>query len=520
MIDYSDKIIYGKDQTQRVVSIEFKSDDIARQSFVELFIHNENNEIERKIIPAKSWMLSSRPLDKRFVRLKGDLHYKYGKLYDTRNDLFRDINVYNKEDVFFIYDPKEAVMVGKGITYFKGLKPQDISILSFDIETNGLNRDENSRVYLISNTFRKNGKVFKKLFSYENYLNDGEMINDWCTWVCSIDPTFLVGHNILPFDLPFLHHVANLYGYKLTLGRDGSNTYFFKNPSYFRKDGSQSISYHKCKIYGREIVDTYFLSIRYDVGREFESYGLKSIIKQLGLEKDNRQHYDASKIKSNINNKEEWEKIKQYALDDSEDALKLYDLMIAPYFYLCQTIPKSFQELLCSATGSQINVTMIRAYFQDGHSLPKASSTTDYEGAISWGKPGIYYNCIKWDVASLYPSIMRQYEIYPKDKDPNRYFLYLVNYFTNERLKNKKLAKETKDKYYDDLQSAQKIFINSCYGFLGTSGLLFNYPKGAAEVTSRGREILTKAIEWATNKKIDDVITKEHIVLNEDIEVS
>jgi DNA polymerase elongation subunit (family B) len=240
----------------------------------------------------------------------------------------------------------------------------------------------------------------------------------------------------------------------------------------------------------------------------------------LGLEKDNRQHYDASKIKSNINNKEEWEKIKQYALDDSEDALKLYDLMIAPYFYLCQTIPKSFQELLCSATGSQINATMIRSYFQDGYSLPKASSTTDYEGAISWGKPGIYYNCIKWDVASLYPSIMRQYEIYPKDKDPNRYFLYLVNYFTNERLKNKKLAKETKDKYYDDLQSAQKIFINSCYGFLGTSGLLFNYPKGAAEVTSRGREILTKAIEWATNKKIDDVITKEHIVLNEDIEVS
>jgi DNA polymerase elongation subunit (family B) len=39
------------------------------------------------------------------------------------------------------------------------------------------------------------------------------------------------------------------------------------------------------------------------------------------------------------------------------------------------------------------------------------------------------------------------------------------------------------------------------YGFLGAPGLNYNYPKGAAEVTSRGREILKKAVLWATGKE-------------------
>ncbi len=96
---------------------------------------------------------------------------------------------------------------------------------------------------------------------------------------------------------------------------------------------------------------------------------------------------------------------------------------------------------------------------------------------------------------------MRQYRVHSKEKDPQGLFLNLVDYFTDERLKNKKLGKETGDRYYKDLEQSQKIAINSMYGFLGTSKLNYNYPEGAAEVTRHGRRILQQAIKWATGKE-------------------
>jgi DNA polymerase elongation subunit (family B) len=71
-------------------------------------------------------------------------------------------------------------------------------------------------------------------------------------------------------------------------------------------------------------------------------------------------------------------------------------------------------------------------------------------------------------------------------------------------LKNKKLAKDTNDKYYKDLEQSQKVGINSMYGFLGSSGLNFNYPNGASEVTRRGREVLGMAIKWATGNTYEE----------------
>lgn len=187
-------------------------------------------------------------------------------------------------------------------------------------------------------------------------------------------------------------------------------------------------------------------------------------------------------------------------MHDADDALALWDLQGPSSFYMCQSVPKSFQEIVCGATGSQLNSIMCRAYLQDGHSLPKASDAARYEGAISVGNPGIWRNVLKWDVSSLYPSIMIEYKVYDQKKDPKGYFKELVETFTKQRLEHKKLAKQ--DKYYDDLQVAEKTFINSAYGFLGTQGLLFNSPINASFITEKGREILNKAFNWLKNNNL------------------
>jgi DNA polymerase elongation subunit (family B) len=404
-------------------------------------------------------------------------------------------------DTFSIYDPKESLMVKDGLTLYKGLKIKDVSILSFDIESTSLEVNASAHVLLISNTFRVNGEITRKLFSYTDYEDEGEMIIDWCSWVREMNPAIICGHNINTYDLPYLKGVAAKYGVTLDLGRNGSAAKFDSFESKFRKDQTQDLHYHKCKIYGREVVDTLFLAIRHDmVEKKYDSYALKKIIAQEGWEVPGRVFYDADKIRHNYKNPVEWEKIKQYAIFDADDSLKLFDVMATSQFYITQSVPKSFQLVCESASGAQINSMLIRSYLQDGHSIPKASQVESFEGGISFGIPGIYKNVFKVDIQSEYPSIILLHDLYDKVKDPKANFLKMVRYFTAERLKNKRLAKETGDIYYEHLQQEQKVTINSFFGFCGSVGLNFNSPQLGAFITSKGREFIKTALLWASGR--------------------
>ncbi len=486
------RLIFGKDDTKNIVNLTVKNDT--------LFLYTEDKDgVKEETFDFQPWGLSHKPVGKNSQKLKGDQYYKY--LTSITTDKFNELSGKFNREHWFPRSIEECVTLFDGVTYYKGMKVNDVSILSFDIETSGLVMDKTSKVFLISNTYRRGTETFRKLFSIDDYADQNDMIDNWCYWVSEIDPSILTGHNILSYDLPYLNNIQ-----KLKLGRDGSNAEFAEKTSKFRKDGSQQYDFHNVKITGREIIDTFFLSIKYDIGREFPSYGLKPIVKHLGLEKLDRTFIDASQIKNQWNDLAMREKIKQYTIEDSDDALKLFDLMIPAYFYLAQSIPKTLQQMVNEAAGSQLDALMIRSYLQNGYSQPRTSNKVPFEGAISMGIPGIYENVCKADVASLYPSIMLEYNIHDPKKDPENHIIQMLTYFRDERLRNKKLAKETGEQYYKDLDQSQKIVINSLYGFLGAGYLLYNYPEGGAEVTRRGREILLKGVEWATGHTLEKVV--------------
>jgi DNA polymerase I len=486
-------LIYGKNGLQRIVSLEPTDDG------TEVFIQGVDGFVTSEIVPNEYWLLADKCLDQFFRPLKGNLTYKWIKTYKSRRAFSSDRQRFKREETFSIWNPKEAQMVRDGYTYFKTMKHDEVSVLAFDIESTSLEMDRSARVLLISNVFSSQGKTERKLFAYDDYEDEGEMLKAWCDWVREKDPTVLTGHNILIYDLPYMAHVADRFGVKLLLGRNDSAIEFDNWKSQFRKDGSTFYEYNKVKIYGREVVDTLFLAYKHDAAeRKYENYGLKTIIRQEGLEVANRQFYDAGQIRHKYKDPTEWAKIKSYAEFDADDALALYKLMSPVFFYISQGVARSFQHVIESATGGQINTMMNRAYLQQGHSIPKVSQTVEFEGAISLGNPGIYSNVSKVDVSSLYPNIILQYQVYDHTKDPNKYLLQLVETFTQERIKNKKLAKTSS--YHNDLQNSQKVFINSAYGFMGSKFNNFNYPEGAAFVTKTGRDILNKSMEWATNK--------------------
>ncbi len=307
-------ILYGKNSLERIVGAESDGDQLY------LFIQN-GKDVETKIIPNRLWVCSNKNLEYKFKRLDGDRFYKYINYYQDL-DKWNGLSRFKKQmDLQKSYCPVESNFISRGFTYFKGMALEDISVLSFDIETSGLVRDNSADVYLITNTFRNGDHFERKLFNFLDYGSRREMIQAWCTWVREKNPSIMLGHNIYMYDLPYLDHVARLNDCTLDIGRDGSSMTIGNWPSKFRKDGNEQIKYFRSKVWGRELIDTYFLSYKYDIGRKYDSNGLKQIIKQEGLEKEGRVFVDASKIRFYKDDPEMWKKVCQYACFKPDVAL-------------------------------------------------------------------------------------------------------------------------------------------------------------------------------------------------------
>lgn len=492
-----DPLIFGKDVTERIVNITVDNDEV--------FIYKADGTVDHR--DYQNWAIGC-DYHEGTQRLKGNQYFKYIK--DLPEDQFYRLKDSWNPRIWTPRTAAEGFMLRSGMTYYKGMKVNQVSLLSFDIEATSLDKDDpKAHIPLLSTTFRsRTGEIKKYLFDIFEYESEEQMWHDINSYVRELDPDIILGHNILIYDLPY----ADKNSVGLEWGRNGTRIAFDEKASKIRKDGSQQYDYFNSNINGREIVDTFVLSLKYDIGREFPSYGLKAIEKHLGLVKEDRSwDFNTWPVRKLIEakqagNHEIWNEFRKYCGDDSDSPIAMFDLMIPAFFYLAQSVPKTLQQVVNEASGSQLDALMIRSYLQDGHSLPKTSQKVEFEGAISMGVPGVYKNVRKVDVASLYPSIMLQYEIYDKKKDPNRHMLKMLEYFRDERLLNKKLAKETGDRYYDDMQNAQKIMINSMYGFMGAGYLLFNYPAGAAEVTRHGREILLKGVEWSIGHTLKKVI--------------
>jgi DNA polymerase elongation subunit (family B) len=272
--NYSNHLIFGKDETEELVSIEVKDDNI--------WLFFNDGRIETR--PMIYWFLTNSQYSNT-TKLKGNLYYQFIKEYNSLEKFQKDrgyMKFQKKADIYTVWDNNESAMVYNGLTLFKGLKVDDVSRLHFDIETNGLVKDQSSKVYIITNTFKHRDQIIKKVFSIDNYNNDDTlMIRDWVKWIQEINPTIINGHNILGFDFPYL---SWCYGQRdgidrdLELGRDCSEITYNKKPSKFRVDGSQDWTYHNINIFGRHIIDGAFLSVKYDFSRKYPSWKLKEII--------------------------------------------------------------------------------------------------------------------------------------------------------------------------------------------------------------------------------------------------
>jgi DNA polymerase elongation subunit (family B) len=439
------------------------------------------------------------------TQIGGDLHYKHLYQFNTLRT-YRAFMKPHYEDVYTIKDPIKNTLVTSGMRMYRNIPLDKLCVLSFDIETTGLQPFAyDARVLIISNTWRdRNGAIHHKIFTGDDYgWDDRAMIDAWTQWVAGeIDPDVLCGHNIYSFDIPYLEARG---GGNLRLGREHAMLEYEYKEREFRLDAGRFLKFKLAICPGREIIDTLLLAYKADTAKKLSSYALKKIVEQLGMEDKGRVFYDAGKIRINYKIPSEWEKIKKYAEMDAWDGLKVFDYFVAPFFYMTQFIPMTLQQICISASGGQVNTMLIGYYLCKAHSIPQASAKRKYKGAISMGDPGVYKNVWSLDVASLYPSIIIQYNVYDPNKDPLGAIYDLTVRLREDRLKFKKLGKETGLKMYKDMDGSLKILINSIYGSFGCQGLNFNSMECADGITGYGRLLLRTAILWLTDKRNDEL---------------
>jgi DNA polymerase, archaea type len=116
---------------------------------------------------------------------------------------------------------------------------------------------------------------------------------------------------------------------------------------------------------------------------------------------------------------------------------------------------------------------------------------------------GVARNVWHCDIASLYPSVMLQFDCFPVT-DQLQIFRSLLTDLRTFRLEAKASMRAAKERaqqqYFHALQNTFKILINSFYGYLGFAQGHFADFDAAARVTQIGRDLLQKMIDWLNTR--------------------
>src|SRR5258708_1732756 len=175
------------------------------------------------------------------------------------------------------------------------------------------------------------------------------------------------------------------------------------------------------------------------------------------------------------------------------------DLLSPSYFIQAQIFPYNYQDVIVRGNATRINALFLREYIRERHSIPELPMRCAFEGGYTdIFFTGVARNVWHCDVASLYPSIMLQFDCFPAT-DELQIFRHLLTDLRNFRLEAKARMRAERDParqhYLQALQNTFKILLNSFYGYLGFAPGHFPDFDAAARVTQIGRDLLKKMID-------------------------
>ncbi len=329
------------------------------------------------------------------------------------------------------------------------------------------------------------------------FRTEREMIQAFCRRVREVDPDVLTGWNVIDFDLEALVRLGKRHGVSLELGRGLGPARV--EPARFRFGSSFATVPGRVVLDGIQLLRGAFVRM--------EEYGLDFVARQvLGEGKLLSGHRRLEEIQRTF--RDDRELFVRYNLADARlvidilEKLQLVALAVErsrltgmPLDRVSSSIA-SFDFLYLSELRSRKVVAP--------SVVPGAAAGAPTTGGhVLEPAPGVYRNVLVFDFKSLYPSVIRTFQLDPlgyletpgAGDDPIvapsgaafRREPGILPRILDELFPLREAAKAAGEQ---TRSQAIKILMNSFYGVLGTPACRFHNPEIANAITSFGREVL------------------------------
>ncbi|PYL22948.1 MAG: DNA polymerase II [Verrucomicrobia bacterium] len=436
-------------------------------------------------------------------KLRGNLKYGWLITVDSWKELIALRNGLKNagRDFFAFTDPIQHYLTATGRTLFKDLPFEELKRMQLEVlSVAPRSRDDpGNNDHLMSIALSDNSGWEELIVVDPNNVQESERnaLRRLTALIKQRDPDVIEGHDLFRVHLPLLVARAKKLKAKVDWGRSGG---FLRSRPSRLQIAEKTIDYPKFTIDGRHFLDTFLLAQFYDVG-------MRSLA---GFERtDVARHFDLcdSEQVSTLTGKEferaylaDSEMFRRRALCGVRETRALSDLLSPSYFIQAQIFPYNYQDVIVRGNATRINALFLREYFRQRHSIPELPMPRAYEGGYTdIFFTGVARNVWHCDVASLYPSIMLQFDCFPVT-DELQIFRHLLTDLRNFRLEAKAKMRAERDPakqhHLQALQNTFKILLNSFYGYLGFAQGHFADFDAAARVTQIGRDLLKKMIDW------------------------
>ncbi len=430
---------------------------------------------------------------------EGDIKFPYRFLIDNNINGCVDISgEYIKENnIDRVYNEPEL----KSCVF----KPK-LRVLAIDIETDM----ESKEIYCISMVCDDYKKVFavsdKKVKNAESFKDEEDLLEAFVVKVNELDPDVITGWNVIDFDLKIIYEHCKKHKIDFRIARDESRIKLTIEENFFRES--------KANVAGRVVLDALHLLRSSFV--KVNDYKLDTVAFELLGEKKAIQFDDkGAEIEEMF--KKDIQRLVDYNLKDSELVIRIVEKIGV----IDLTVQRS---MLTGMPPDRVNASIASfdsLYIKETRKRKLVVPTSDYGiektedtvgGYVRESEPGIYDYMIVLDFKSLYPSIIRTFNIDPlglvadcKGKNlisvPSgtcfKRELGILPELIEELWEHREVARKEKNELS---RYAIKILMNSFYGVMASTSCRFFSTKLANSITETGHFLIK-----LTSKKIEEM---------------
>jgi DNA polymerase-2 len=328
-------------------------------------------------------------------------------------------------------------------------------------------------------------------------------LEGFCERIRTLDPDVVTGWNIIDFDLTVLEKIAARVGCKFQLGREAGALRIRKPQGYF---GSGQAS-----VPGRLILDG--IDLLRGAFIRMDEYSLEFVARQVLNEGKSLAGPSDDRIGEIVHNyRHDLPAFALYARTDARLAFQIVEKLDVVRLAFARSLLTGMTPDRVAASIASFDFLYLSELERVGLVAPSVqsgdSSVHDAQqgGHVLEGVVGVHENVWVFDFKSLYPSIIRTFNIdpvsYVAERGPDL-IEAPAGFFRREpailpRLLDELFPRREAAKKRGDSVAAHaiKILMNSFYGVLGTPACRFYNPALPNSITGLGKEMLLWSKQW------------------------